>query len=1674
MNRDGLVALPTPRAGAWVRLNVATAAGYLALAAFPSHLFHGVSPLWPPAALGAFAVLCWGGSAMPGVFAGSLAANLFGSRLGLGPALIASAGNALAPLLGRALLQRIGGSPATWWRSPRGTAGFLLTMGMLQPALCALIGVAGLVWLGGMRAGALGQAVDWAIADASAVVMLTPLLQLAWKRRSHRATQAPPARLAQVAGAFALVLLIWALAAGGNALEPAQRTGLLGLLLFPLLGSVFAFDALVTAGLLAFSFVLLTGSAALGLPIVAMASSAQTIVALEFFLLAVGGAVLLASSLQHAHKAALLRLREQAAQLDALARLQARHLAEQQGQMRNQLRRLSDLTGILSSINHLIDTAQDEVGLLQKFCELVVGLQGIALAWVGRPDDAGRFIVLAKAGPAVAYLDDIVINTDAQSPFGRGTAGQAWREQRPMFAHRVRGAPSHLVWAARLEDFGIQATAGLPLLRGGRIWAIFNLFLSFDDGFDASLQKVAEQIATDLSIGLARLDSVRREREQSRINAALLSNMTVGVNVMRYPERTFEHANARLLQMAGAADLRQLASRAARAFYADPDDYARVGELVQEILRDGSGSMQELRYLRADGSLLVLDMTGVRLDLGDGLQRILWTQIDVTQRHQQARQLRQTQGVYRALAAAADSLLQGSTESGMITRLCQSLLDGTQFTAAWLMRPDDEGVFRAVGEAAESAIDLEHLERLRVHVDDAHDAIARAWRARAWRAQDAAMRRDGVAGTAGAPHWASLLAVPVRRGSETWGVLAIAAREAGFFDSTIAGACEQVAALLGHGLDELDRKNALQALQDSESRRARTDALTGLPNRLALDEFLPGAIARSERRQSVLAVGMLDLDNFKPVNDRYGHAVGDVLLQKVAQALRLRLRNTDFLARLGGDEFVIVSEDLDPDHVVLVLGTALERLHTAVETPFDLGDGRRAEVGMTMGLALCPQDAREADTLLRVADAAMYSGKTHKLDRTRWWRIGTGATDQVADSSRELAIDSFGADSRTLLESLDPRMLDDVARSFSVAFYEDLAQEQEQARILRCLSAEELEALKGTQASHLLFLLGSATTREALEANAQRLGRIHALVGVASARMESAFALYEDLLRAQLENALIPSRQRYRVLRVATARLRLDVQTQLASMEQLTARYFALLRTPLRERARWVDVLPDALAALVELPGIRHAIVFRPDEHGVLREEAGAGEGFERLADLLRTRNLYPNLNPSRGLGRGPLAMAWFMRDVQVVDAYRLDERLRPWHELAHEFGWRSAATIPILNGANTDSVLMLFGAFAHQFSSDWARSWLGLLHARIEAQFTATARNHRPIDAEQVRLFRELLYGDGLRMWVQPIVDLRSGAIPRAEALARLQAGDGTIYNPAQFLPAFGEQELHALFRHGLAQTLDFLRGWRDAGLQVDVAVNLPPPTLMHAQCASWIEEALRKAGVDAGHLTLEVLETDGIDEARSDEAIRAIDALGVRLALDDLGSGYSSVTRLASLPIDTVKVDQGLIRGLPKDPVRTIRLLASLVHLGQEFAPHTVIEGLQDEAYVEVAQQLGARLGQGFALSRPMPAAEFLEWARRRPLLAAGGNQPLRTWPGALAHFWANARDPLRLHPACPIEQCPLTRFLQEHGVDDTRVLGWHERIHDGDAAQVAEATESMLQWMAAQVARACESPS
>ena len=158
-------------------------------------------------------------------------------------------------------------------------------------------------------------------------------------------------------------------------------------------------------------------------------------------------------------------------------------------------------------------------------------------------------------------------------------------------------------------------------------------------------------------------------------------------------------------------------------------------------------------------------------------------------------------------------------------------------------------------------------------------------------------------------------------------------------------------------------RDALHAL-------AHTDALTGLPNRRglqhALDAALPGCTPLS-----ALAVFLLDLDGFKPVNDRLGHDAGDELLVLVARRLRGLVRSGDLVARLGGDEFVVVVGSIPGDAEARAVG---QKMLDQFLRPFEVA-GQTCRVGLTIGYALAPQDGRDAASLLKRADAAMYAGK---------------------------------------------------------------------------------------------------------------------------------------------------------------------------------------------------------------------------------------------------------------------------------------------------------------------------------------------------------------------------------------------------------------------------------------------------------------------------------------------------------------------------------------------------------------------------------------------------------------------------------------------------------------------------------------------------------------------------
>ncbi|HUG77329.1 MAG TPA: diguanylate cyclase [Burkholderiales bacterium] len=175
-------------------------------------------------------------------------------------------------------------------------------------------------------------------------------------------------------------------------------------------------------------------------------------------------------------------------------------------------------------------------------------------------------------------------------------------------------------------------------------------------------------------------------------------------------------------------------------------------------------------------------------------------------------------------------------------------------------------------------------------------------------------------------------------------------------------------------------------LQDVTARKAREeavrflayhDALTGLPNRRLLDDRLAQAIHLAQRHDRKLAVILIDLDEFKQVNDLLGHRAGDDVLRDVARRLAACVRRADTLARHGGDEFVILLPDLPAESDC---GVVAEKVLRALAPEFRV-EGRSLAVGASLGISVFPSDAGDGDALLRNADAAMYRAKQQGRNR---------------------------------------------------------------------------------------------------------------------------------------------------------------------------------------------------------------------------------------------------------------------------------------------------------------------------------------------------------------------------------------------------------------------------------------------------------------------------------------------------------------------------------------------------------------------------------------------------------------------------------------------------------------------------------------------------------------------
>jgi diguanylate cyclase (GGDEF)-like protein len=264
------------------------------------------------------------------------------------------------------------------------------------------------------------------------------------------------------------------------------------------------------------------------------------------------------------------------------------------------------------------------------------------------------------------------------------------------------------------------------------------------------------------------------------------------------------------------------------------------------------------------------------------------------------------------------------------------------------------------------------------------------------------------------------------------------------------------------------------------------------------------------------------------------------------------------------------------------------------------------------------------------------------------------------------------------------------------------------------------------------------------------------------------------------------------------------------------------------------------------------------------------------------------------------------------------------------------------------------------QFYTDMTRKGLGKKDLYIQSRL-ATAINNGAIQA-----------------WFQPLVDARTRRIIGLEALARWHDPELGWVSPATFIPMAENLGLIAeLGDQVMTGTLTMGRYLMDAGHDLMLAVNISKRQLFMPHCIANLLRDAATAGVEPARIMLEVTESVAMSEVDFAEArLRALHDAGFKLAVDDFGVGYSSLSQLHEMPVDELKIDISFTRRV-RDP-QGARLIQAIVGMAQALHFHVVAEGVEDAETADLLEQMGVHSLQGYHFGKPMPAADFEDWLK------------------------------------------------------------------------------------------------
>ncbi len=641
---------------------------------------------------------------------------------------------------------------------------------------------------------------------------------------------------------------------------------------------------------------------------------------------------------------------------------------------------------------------------------------------------------------------------------------------------------------------------------------------------------------------------------------------------------------------------------------------------------------------------------------------------------------------------------------------------------------------------------------------------------------------------------------------------------------------------------------------------ATQDPLTGLANRRSLLEMFEREFQKAQRDQKTLSCIMIDIDNFKAVNDNHGHAVGDEIICAVGNALATLSREYDIVSRYGGEEFIQVLPDINLQGAEVIaerIRRSIEKLGQSNVIPLD-------KLSVSLGVAEISKSTTGVLDIIERADRALYAAKQ-------------GGRNRVVAYSNSLSV--FTNNSEALVSPTDQQ---------TEAFHR----------------VAELEAIVDQRSRDFEVLRGYDT----LTGTPQKSIFLH--------------SLETQMLRAD----------------------RFGTQVGLLSLE-------------IRDFHRILSTFGQS--------GADHLVV----------------EFVERIQHALRRTDLVSNITEDHNLSRiTSNEYGILLTDLdEFGQAMLVVARLR--RELSEPFTIVDQKTyigasigIALYPQGGETSADLLDGAIS-------ARIEASKLPDKISHSFASTSlddasRKYIQIEADLYEAFK---YGQ-FEVYFQPKLEIATNQVRSMETLIRWNHPEKGFVSPDEFIPILETNGLiHDLSSFVLSESLKYLNIWQVLGFEdITLSINISPIQLREPTLVDEIVNALKYADLPGSKLEVELTETSVIDSpARARVILNNLREAGVRISMDDFGTGYTSLALLADLPLDAVKIDRSFIWAMDSSK-RSCAIVESIITMAQALNLWVIAEGIETEEQLATLSEFGCDEIQGYFFSRPLKATDALEFLK------------------------------------------------------------------------------------------------